>query len=138
MAVATPGRGLTPAPELPPVARVALTAQAAYYVATGLWPLLHMASFEAVTGPKTDDWLVHMVALLVLVIGLTLAAAVHTGRWGLEIRMLAIGGALAFAAIEIWYVFTGRISPIYLADTLPELLLAGVLASQLHPRRTPQ
>ena len=121
MAVATPGRGLTPAPELPPVARVALTAQAAYYVATGLWPLLHMASFEAVTGPKTDDWLVHMVA-----------------RWGLEIRMLAIGGALAFAAIEIWYVFTGRISPIYLADTLPELLLAGVLASQLHPRRTPQ
>jgi hypothetical protein len=42
--------------------------QAAYYLATGLWPLVHLPSFEAVTGPKTDDWLVHMVGLLAGVI----------------------------------------------------------------------
>jgi hypothetical protein len=35
--------------------------QAGYYCLTGVWPLLHMASFEAVTGPKVDDWLVKMV-----------------------------------------------------------------------------
>jgi hypothetical protein len=38
-----------------------LALQALYYLATGLWPLVHLPSFEAVTGPKTDDWLVHMV-----------------------------------------------------------------------------
>ena len=39
-----------------------LAAQGALYVVTGVWPLLHMASFEAVTGPKTDDWLVRLDA----------------------------------------------------------------------------
>src|SRR4051794_41964369 len=52
-----------------------LRAQGAYYTLTGLWPLVHMASFEAVTGPKTDDWLVRMVGLLAAVIGATLLTA---------------------------------------------------------------
>lgn len=52
--------------------------QAAYYLAMGLWPLVQLPSFEAVTGPKTDDWLVHMVGLLAGVIGAALGvAAVH-------------------------------------------------------------
>jgi hypothetical protein len=54
--------------------------QAAYYCLTGIWPLLHLASFEAVTGPKTDDWLVKMVGLLAAVIGATLGVAVKHGR----------------------------------------------------------
>ena len=33
-----------------------LAFQSAYYGLTGTWPILHLASFEAVTGPKTDDW----------------------------------------------------------------------------------
>jgi uncharacterized protein YciI len=28
--------------------------QAAEYVATGVWPLVSMSTFEAVTGPKMD------------------------------------------------------------------------------------
>ena len=52
-----------------------LTFQSAYYILTGLWPLVHFASFELVTGPKTDDWLVRMVGLLVVLIGVTLAVA---------------------------------------------------------------
>ena len=32
-------------------------AQAVYYILTGVWPLVHIRSFMAVTGPKTDLWL---------------------------------------------------------------------------------
>jgi hypothetical protein len=98
--------------------------QAAYYLATGLWPLVHLPSFEAVTGPKTDDWLVHMVGLLAAVIGAALGVAVAHDRQGAaEIVVLAAGAALAFAGIDFWYVLSGTISPIYLADALVELVL---------------
>jgi hypothetical protein len=50
-----------------------------YYVATGVWPLVSMTAFEAVTGPKVDDWLVRMVALLVIVIGGTMLVLVRRG-----------------------------------------------------------
>ncbi len=53
----------------------------------GLWPLLHMRSFEQVLGPKTDRWLVRTVAGLMLASGLAqvlpspvrLACAWHVG-----------------------------------------------------------
>ena len=41
-----------------------LAFQSGYYGVTGIWPILHLPSFEAITGPKIDDWLVHMVGLL--------------------------------------------------------------------------
>jgi hypothetical protein len=98
--------------------------QAAYYLATGLWPLVHLPSFEAVTGPKTDDWLVHMVGLLAGVIGAALGvAAAHDRHRAPEIVVLAAGAALAFAGIDLWYVLNGPISAIYLADALIELAL---------------
>ena len=109
-----------------------LTVQASYYVLTGLWPLLHFASFELVTGPKTDDWLVRMVALLVVLIGVTLGVAVvRNAVWTLEITILAAGATLAFATIDTWYASTGRISPIYLADAgLETVLLAGLVLTR--------
>jgi hypothetical protein len=58
-----------------------LALQALYYLATGLWPLVHLPSFEVVTGPKTDDWLVHMVVgLLAMVSGASLGVAVIRDR----------------------------------------------------------
>ncbi|MBV8580277.1 MAG: hypothetical protein JOZ86_06540, partial [Candidatus Eremiobacteraeota bacterium] len=47
-----------------PRAATYLRVMAAYYLATGLWPLLDMRSFELVTGRKTDRWLVKMVGAL--------------------------------------------------------------------------
>ena len=46
--------------------------QGIYYVATGLWPILNMRSFEMVTGPKRDKWLVKTVGALITAIGSTL------------------------------------------------------------------
>jgi hypothetical protein len=37
----------------------------------GLWPLVHLSSFEAVLGPKTDRWLVKTVCGLLIANGLT-------------------------------------------------------------------
>jgi hypothetical protein len=105
-----------------------LTLQAAYYVLTGLWPLVHFSSFELVTGPKTDDWLVRMVGLLVVLIGVTLAVSVRRDAvQRLEITVLAAGATLAFSFIDIWYALSGRISRIYLADAVLELALLAAL-----------
>ncbi|HUR94034.1 MAG TPA: hypothetical protein VMY76_05595 [Gemmatimonadales bacterium] len=91
-----------------------------------------MPSFEAITGPKVDDWLVRMVGLLATVIGATLLVAARQGARTLELHVLALGSASAFAAIDIWYALQGRISSIYLADAVLQL---GLLALLARPRR---
>ena len=114
--------------------RRVLTAQSLYYVVTGLWPLVHLRSFELVTGPKTDDWLVHMVGLLAAVIGLVLGQAVVRDRLHTaEITLLAVAAAVAFAAIDLWYGLSGRISAIYLADAAVQ---GGLLAALVWTRVT--
>ncbi len=115
--------------------QVLLGAQAGYYFLTGLWPLLHLRSFEAVTGPKTDDWLVRMVGLLATVIGATLGlAALRNHADQTEIRFLAATSAIAFAAIDLWYALSGRVSPIYLADVLPQVIFVGAAALRTRSR----
>lgn len=116
---------------MPRIIRLTLTVQALYYLVTGVWPILSMASFEAVSGPKVDDWLVRMVALLVVVIGATLLIAVRRRAWTTETKVLAIGGALAFTAIDLRYALSGRISPIYLADAGLELAFVALLLTFL-------
>ena len=107
--------------------RSVLAAQGAMYVVTGVWPLLHMASFEAVTGPKTDDWLVHTVGLLLAVIGSVLLAALTRRTVDGLVIALAIGAALSLAAVEVVYVFNGTIARIYLLDAAVEALFAALL-----------
>jgi hypothetical protein len=103
--------------------------QSAYYLLTGLWPLVHLPSFEAVTGPKTDDWLVRTVGLLAVAIGASLGVAAARGSTrSAEVVVLAAGAALAFAGIDLWYGLTGRILPIYLADAAVEVAVLVVLA----------
>ncbi|HJR17129.1 MAG TPA: hypothetical protein VJ808_09770 [Gemmatimonadales bacterium] len=110
--------------------------QAAYYCITGVWPLIHLPSFEAVTGPKIDDWLVHMVGLLAAAVGLPLGVAALGGRVREPaILVLAVGSALAFAAIDLWYGLSARISAIYLADAVVQLgLIAGLAATGVFRR----
>lgn len=118
-----------------------LRTQGAYYLATGLWPLIHLASFEAITGPKVDDWLVRMVGLLAAVIGTTLVLAARHRSRPLEIFVLAIGSASAFTAVDVWYVARGQIAPVYLADAVLELglivlLVLARLSDGVTPDRT--
>ena len=105
--------------------------QAAFYVATGIWPLLHRRSFERVTGPKTDFWLAQTVGLMVAAIGAGLAqAASHRGPVPRELRSVAVTSAAGLALVDIVFVARGRISRIYLADAVAEgaLIAAWLIA----------
>jgi hypothetical protein len=109
--------------------RQALIAMAAYYAAAGAWPLLHMRSFEAVTGAKTDRWLVKTVGALALANGAALAFGARRAAIPAETVALAACSAVAFSAIDVVYVTRGRIAPVYLGDAAIELALAAVIAA---------
>jgi len=108
--------------------RWVLRGQAVYYVATGLWPLFSLRTFELVTGPKTDDWLVHMVGLLAAAIGLALWGGARRRPPAGEVVALAGLSAASFAGIDLVYALGGRISPVYLGDAAVELALIAALA----------
>lgn len=109
--------------------------QAVYYCLTGLWPWLSMASFEAVTSPKTDDWLVQTVGALVVAIGLALGVAARTGDRTASTITLAAASAAAFILVDVVFVLGGTIPPIYLGDALVEAaILAGLAVASRAPR----
>lgn len=116
------------------MARLVLLGQGLYYLVAGTWPLLHMRSFVAITGPKTDLWLVRTVAALIVVIGGVLSLAALRRREVPEISLLAVGSALALTAIDLFYSLRGRISRIYLLDAAGEMILALALAAGLASR----
>lgn len=126
------------------IARGTPIAQGAYYLGTGVWPLVSPRSFQGITGPKMDTWLVNSVGVLLVAIGASLLVSAGRPAPRSEAMVLGIGSALALSAVEIHYRRQRRISPIYLADAATEaLLVAGwVLGPWLtsrnrhrHPRR---
>src|SRR3954451_14633345 len=112
---------------MPPTDEAVLLArlQAIFYIATGVWPFVSMRSFEAVTGPKADRWLVKTVGALVAVIGCALALASRRRQLAPEIVLVARASAAALATIDTVYVVKRRISPVYLLDALAEIGLAA-------------
>jgi hypothetical protein len=103
-------------------------AQGAYYLATGVWPLISPTTFQAVTGPKRELWLVKTVGVLAAVIGGVLTYAGARKRRPSEVALLAMGSAAAFAAIDIVYVGKRRIAPVYLVDAAAQIGLIAVWA----------
>ncbi|SNB46310.1 hypothetical protein [Geobacter sp. DSM 9736] len=101
-----------------------LTVQGGYYFITGVWPLVSIGTFQAVTGPKNDLWLVRMVGLLAAVIGAELLLMARSGRKQPEVLFLSLGSIGAFAAIDTVYSALGVISPIYLADAAVQAVMA--------------
>jgi hypothetical protein len=100
--------------------------QAIFYIVTGVWPFVSMRSFEAITGPKVDRWLVKTVGALVAIIGCALAVASRRRQLAPELVLVAAGSAAALATIDSVYVAKRRISPVYLLDAIAEIaLLAG-------------
>jgi hypothetical protein len=98
--------------------------QGGFYAVTGVWALVDLDSFMAVTGPKTDLWLVKTVGALVTVIGGVLLTAGWRRRVTRDVLLLGIGAALSLATIDVVYASAGRISKIYLLDAAAEVGLA--------------
>jgi hypothetical protein len=106
----------------------------AYYVSTGLWPLLHRSSFERVTGPKVDFWLAQTVGVTVAAIGVGLAQASRSSTVPPELRTVACAGAAGLTLVDLVFVARRRISPVYLFDAAAELSLIGAWAMARGPR----
>jgi len=84
-------------------------AQSAEYVSTGIWPLLSMKTFEAITGPKVDRWLVRTVGILVTVSGSVIALAAWRRRITPEIALLGAGSAISgLGAVDLCIRCAGK------------------------------
>lgn len=103
-----------------------------FNVAGGLWPLLHMGSFEAVSGPKADRWLVRTVSLMMVANGLVQLNASRSPDGVGEARRVGVATAVPLAAIDLVYAPKGRISKVYLLDAVAEI---GWIAAWLRSRR---
>jgi hypothetical protein len=101
--------------------RLVARVQGLYYLATGVWALVSIRTFEAVTGPKTDRWLVKTVGVLVSVIGGSLAVVKRRRRVGPELMVLGMASAAGLAAIDTVYAARKRISSVYLLDAMVEM-----------------
>jgi hypothetical protein len=111
-----------PVERLPPWSMLAL-AQGAYYAVFGAWPLLHLRSFEKVTGPKPEEWLTKGVAACWVNVGIHLIEAGRQGgRVRRDVRGLAMRMAATFAFFDFHYAgLRRRISPVYLINGLVQL-----------------
>jgi hypothetical protein len=96
--------------------------QGLFYVATGIWPIVHMDSFLAVTGPKTDLWLVQTFGALLAGLGGVMLASTTEERLGLTCKRLGIAVASVLAGADLLFALRGTISIVYLADAAIELL----------------
>lgn len=102
--------------------------QGIYDLTTGVWPLLSMRTFLAVTGPKADLWLVRAIGLLTGSIGAALLAGGLRRRITPELRFLGLASALSLGGIDVTYVARRRISPIYLLDALAQAAFVAMWA----------
>ncbi|GAA4092401.1 hypothetical protein [Nonomuraea soli] len=94
--------------------------QGAFNILGGAWPLLHMRSFEAVFGPKTDRWLVRTVAGLLVGVGWSQVRAARTPEGVRHARRIGLATASTLLAIDLVYVPLGRVRPTYLLDAAAE------------------
>ena len=99
----------------------------AYCVATGIWPFVHLRSFLAVTGPKSEIWLLRTFSGLITMVGAVLYRAGREADPSADAKALASGSALVLGAADVWYPVKGRISPVYLLDAAVQAaFLAGL------------
>jgi hypothetical protein len=105
--------------------------QGVYFLATGIWPLISIQTFQAVTGQKTDHlvtgreadhWLVNTVGVLVIAIGLVLVFAAWRGVFSAEALILGVSSAVGLAGIDVVYCHRGTISAVYLVDAALEFV----------------
>jgi hypothetical protein len=106
--------------------------QGIIYLLAGIWPVIHMKSFEIVTGPKVDHWLVRTVGLLIFLCGLMLVGSWWRESIPWQVAFTGIGFAVVLTLIDLYYVLKKRISKVYLLDALLQcsLILAWIIAVQ--------
>jgi hypothetical protein len=105
--------------------------QGLYYVATGVAPFISRRMFEAITGRKSDWWLVQTVGLLVTVLGAGLIQSAGERNVTPKEQSIAMAAAAGLGVLETGYALRRRISHVYLLDAaLQAGFIGGWLASR--------
>lgn len=106
--------------------RILIVVHGAYLLIGGLWPLVHMPSFEAVTGPKAEHWLVRSVAGMLVVIAVVLLVQLRKHRVEASAVVVAMGASLTLGVVGIITAAQGVIDPIYICDGTLHLLFVAL------------
>ena len=101
--------------------RLLLIVHGLYLLIGGGWPLVHWKSFEAVTGPKLDEFLVHTVALLLILVGNILLGQRRTAVERSAVQ-LAMGTSLILGTVAIVSAAGGWVWKVYFIDGTIHLL----------------
>lgn len=103
-----------------------LWTQGIYTLITAIWPIVHIESFMAVTGPKHDIWLVKTVGALLIPVGCCLLTytIIQTDRR--PALILGSLSALAFMVIDFYYSLNDVIADVYLVDGFLQVTFFGV------------
>jgi hypothetical protein len=109
--------------------RSTILLQGLYFIITGIWPLISTASFMAVTGPKTDIWIIKTLSLQICAMGAFFCFSAIKRDLGINVLLLSILSAIGFIVADVYYVIKGVIDSIYLADALVEVIIAFLVAS---------
>lgn len=105
--------------------RFVMLIQGVYYTVTGIWPLIDVHSFEVVTGKKKDKFTLRTTAILITVIGVILTWGSRLKKPAPGFTALGASSAAALASMEILH--SNQIRPVYLAESVLEILLAILL-----------
>lgn len=87
-----------------------------YLLVGGLWPLLYMQGFEAVTGPKVEHFLVRSIALILLLTAANLFTQLDKPRVEQSATVMAAGVSLILGLVGIISAAGGWVWPIYFID----------------------
>lgn len=75
------------------------------HLITGLWSLFSRRSFEAITGPKLDFWLVQTAGLPITAVGAAVGLAGLRRRVTPEIVLLGGASAASLASVDLIHVW---------------------------------
>ena len=101
-----------------------LLVQGTYTLLTALWGIIDIDSFMAVTGPKTDVWLVKTVSVVLVAVGICLISHRFVHGHPLPAILLGLGCSIGLGFIDVYYYAKGTISWVYLLDALAEVVFA--------------
>lgn len=113
----------------------AAAAQGGYYALTGIWPIVHIDSFLAVTGDKQEIWLVRAFGAVIVAVGVALAFTAARPELLPSGRVLGALAAVALVASDVVSWAFGAIGPVYLLDAAVNV---AFLAAWGVPRHQPE
>lgn len=95
--------------------------QGVFYVITGLWPIIHLRSFERITGRRREGWLAKAMGGMITAVGAALIVGSLESKAPRSLRVLGMGSALALGLADLVFATRGRkAQKAYLADAVAE------------------